>query len=208
MLERPVSAAKWAGLRTRDGGATLVAAVGKLVSRAVDEILLSDNRVTSAAEGKRRLARGEQTEALADDIHRVIVLALPIVRGLVRGARLVKVPWVMVGSTAVSIGVGVRNGVREIQVLSSLIAHRLEQATGAPSDPRLVEKLAIDLYLRPRREPQLTDDKLRLVRLTRKWVLGGMFGRKTEKRTARALDAAERFDPISVSQRWELLRRD
>jgi hypothetical protein len=199
--------AKHAGLRTRDGGTALVGAVGSLVSRAVDEILLSDKRVVSAAEGRRLLARSEKTEALAGDIQRVIVLAMPVVRRLARGARLVKVPWVMIGSTAVSMGVGLRNGVREIQVLSSLIAHRLEQATGSPSDPKLVEKLAIELYLRPKRRPQLGDEKLHLARLTRKWLLSGMVGRKTEKRAARALDAAERFDPVAISQRWNDLRR-
>jgi len=63
-----------------------------------------------------------------------------------------------------------------------------------PSDPVLVKKLAIDLYLAPKRTPRLADERLRLVRLTRKWVLGGAFGRKTSKRAARALDAAERLD--------------
>jgi hypothetical protein len=188
-------------------GAALVGAVGKLVNRAVDEILLSDKRVVSAAEGRRLLAGAEQTEAFASDIQRVIVLALPVVRRLGRGARIMKVPWVMIGSTAVSMGVALRNGVREIQVLSSLVAHRLEQATGSPGDPALVEKLAIELYLHPKRRPELGDDKLHLARLTRKWLLSGMFGRKTEKRAARALDAAERFDPVAVSQRWNELRR-
>jgi hypothetical protein len=177
------------------------------VSRTIDEILLSEKRVVSAAEGRRLLAGAEQTEALAGDIQRVIVLAVPIARRVARGARLVKVPWVMIGSTAVSIGAALRNGVREIQVLSSLVTYRLEQATGSPSDPELVKKLAIELYLRPKRRPHLEDDKLHPARLTRKWVLSGLFGRKTEKRAMRALDAAERFDPVAVSQRWDDLRR-
>jgi hypothetical protein len=36
------------------------------------------------------------------------------------------------------------------ELLGVRIAHRLEQATGAPSDPALVEKLAIDVYLDPK----------------------------------------------------------
>ena len=40
----------------------------------------------------------------------------------------------------------------------------------APADPALVKKVAIDLYLRPKDAPDLADDKLRLVRLTRKMV--------------------------------------
>ena len=98
----------------------------------------------------------------------------------------------MVASSAVSIGIAVRTGVRELQVLASFVAHRLEQATGAPSEPALVKKLAIDLYLDPKRTLHLADERLRLLRLTRQWVLSGAFGRKTSKRTTRALDAAER----------------
>jgi hypothetical protein len=177
-------------------------AVDTLVTRAIDRVLLTDERVTSAAEGKKLLAGQADSEALAGDIQRVIVLAVPIVRTLARGARFMKVPWVMIGSTAVSMGVAVRSGVREIQIIASLVAHRLEQTTGAPSDPALVKKLAIDLYLKPKREPNLTDDKLRLARLTRKWVLLGAFGRKTSKRAAKALDAAERLDAVGVQERW------
>ena len=54
----------------------------------------------------------------------------------------------MIASSALSIGVAVRTGARELQVISALVAHRLEQA-GAPDDPALVKKLAIDLYLDP-----------------------------------------------------------
>jgi hypothetical protein len=96
--------------------------------------------------------------------------------------------------------------VREIQVLSSLVAHRLEQATGEPADPALVKKVAIDLYLHPKRELLLSDDKLHLVRLTRKWVLGGMFARNTEKRANRALAAAESLDAAPLAASWDTVR--
>jgi len=206
VLARSVSAGKKAGANASRAGDSLVRAVGRLVNRAVDEMLLGDKRVSSAAEGRRLLARNEQTESRAEDIQRIIVLAVPVIRALARGARVVKVPWVIVGSTAVSVGVAVRMGVREIQVLSSLVAHRLEQATGAPADPALVEKLAIDLYLHPKRKVVLSDDKLHLVRLTRKWVLGGMFGRNTEKRADRALAAAERLDAAGLAGSWDTVR--
>jgi hypothetical protein len=39
------------------------------------------------------------------------------------------------------------------------LAHRLERATGAPSEPALVKKLAIDLYLDPKRTLHLTDGR-------------------------------------------------
>jgi hypothetical protein len=207
VLARSVSAGKKAGANASKAGDSLVRAVGRLVNRAVDEMLLSDKRVISAAEGRRLLAADERTESRADDIQRIIVLAIPVVRALARGARVVKLPWVIIGSTAVAVGIAVRTGVREIQVLSSLVAHRLEQATGAPPDPVLVKKVAIDLYLHPKRKLLLSDDKLHLVRLTRKWVLGGVVGRKTEKRASRALAAAERLDPATLAESWQSVRR-
>jgi hypothetical protein len=184
-----------AGLRSRaaaaGGGATaatrkaigaLVEAVGALADSAIDRVLLTDERVTSASEARRLLAGGADTEALADKIQRVVVLAVPVVRMLGRGARLSRVPWVMV---------------------ASLVAYRIEQATGAPADPALVKKVAINLYLHPKRRPDPTDDKLRLVRLTRTWVLRGAFGRNTSKRAARALDAAEQLDGQQLDSRWK-----
>src|SRR5215510_756406 len=167
----------------------------------------SSVKKATAAEGRRRLAGQAETEAFAEDIQRVVVLAVPVVRTLARGARWTRVPWLMVVSSAISIGVAVRTGVRELQVLASLVAYRLEQTTGAPGDPALVEKLAIDLYLNPKRTPRLADDKLRVVRLTRKWVLSGVFGRKTSKRASKALDAAERLDAASLSARWAAIRQ-
>jgi hypothetical protein len=165
-------------------------------------VVLSEERVASAAEGKRRLAGESDTEVLADKVQRVVVLATPIVRVLARGARFTRLPWAMVASSSVSIGFTVRTGVRELQVLASLVAYRLEQTTGARSDPRLVKKVAIDLYLNPKRAPDPTENRLRLVRLTRKWLLLGAFGRKTSKRATKALDAAEKLDMKELVARW------
>ena len=181
-------------------------AVGRLAEQAINRALLSDERVTSAAEGKRTLAGSEDTEALAGNIQRVVVLAMPVVRRISRGARLTRAPYVMVASSTISVGIAVRTGARELQVLASLVAHKLEQVTGAPGEPALVKKVAIDLYLEPKRVPELNDDKLRLVRLTRKWVLTGAFGRSTSKRAARALEAAERLDAAALAKRWETVR--
>jgi hypothetical protein len=187
---------------------TLVHAVSDLVNKAVDQVLLGDLRVASAAEARQLLRRDEQAEALAGDIQRVVALAVPVVRRLARGARVMKVPWVFVASTTLSMGIAVRSGVKEIQALSSLVAHQLEQATGAPADPALVKKLAIDLYLHPRRTPNLDSDRPRIVRLTRKWLLLGMFGRKTQRRASRALEAAERIDAAGLGAEWERRRAE
>ena len=200
-------AGKRAGTDARRASRALVRAVSDLVGKAVDQVLLGDVRVGSAVEARQLLKRDEQAEALAGEIQRVVVLAVPLLRRLARGARVAKVPWVFVASTTLSIGIAVRSGVKEIQALSSLIAHRLEQATGAPADPALVEKLAVDLYLHPRRTPNLNNERVRIVRLTRKWLLGGAFGRKTERRASRAFEAAERIDAAALAAEWHSAER-
>jgi hypothetical protein len=202
-----VRAGKRVGTDARRASGALVRAVSDLVGVAVDQVLLGDVRVGSAAEARQLLKRDEQADALAGEIQRVVVLAVPLLRRLARGARVMKIPWVFVASTTLSIGIAVRSGVKEIQALSSLIAHRLEQATGAPADPALVKKLAVDLYLHPRRAPTLNNERLRIVRLTRKWLLGGAFGRKTERRASRAFEAAERIDAAALSAEWNSAER-
>jgi len=201
------SAGRTAGAATLKSGNALVDAVGRLVHAAVDRVLLSEDRVTSAADGKRRLSGETGTEELADKVQTVVVLATPVVRMVARGAKFTRFPWAIVASSSIAVGIAVRTGVREIQVLSSLVAHRIEQATGEPADARLVEKVAVDLYLNPRRRPDLADDRLRLVRLTRKWVLLGAFGRKTSKRAGKALEAADKLDGRDLAARWAALQR-
>jgi hypothetical protein len=178
-------------------------AVGALVDRAIDRVLLTGERIASPAEAKSRLKKREDTEALADNVQRVVVLATPIVRTFVRSVRFTRVPWVLVASTSVSIGLAVRNGVRELQVLAALLAYRLEQATGEPADPMLVKRLAVGLYLDPKRAPDLGRGRLRLGRLTRRWLLRGALGRNTEKQARRALDAAGKLDVEAVLATWE-----
>jgi hypothetical protein len=200
---RAAAAGNGATAASRRAVAALVEAVGALADAAIDRVLLTGERVTSAAEAKRLLAGEADTEALADKVQRVVVLAVPVVRMLARGARFSPVPWAMVASSSVSIGIAVRAGVRELQLLAALVAYRLEQATGAPSDPALVKKVTIDLYLHPKRPPDLREEKLRFVRLTRTWLLRGAFGRSTSKRAAKALAAAERLDAQQLAARWK-----
>jgi hypothetical protein len=204
---RAASAGSGATAATRKAVAALVEAVGALTDAAIERVLLSEERVTSAAEAKRLLAGEADTEALADKIQRVVILAVPVIRMMARGARFSGVPWAMLASSSVSIGIAVRTGVRELQLLASLIAYRLEEATGRPSDPALVKKTAIDLYLHPKRTPDPADEKLRLVRLTRSWLLRGALGRNTAKRAAKALDAAERLDAERLAERWQSAMR-
>jgi hypothetical protein len=172
----------------------LVDAISSLYDHAIDRLLLTDERVTSAAEGKKELAGDSDTEVMADQVQRVVVLAVPVVRTLARGARFTRVPWVLVASTAFSIASTLRAGVREVQVIGSLIAYRIEQETGRPAAPSLVKRLALELYLTPRRTPSTTDSALPLRRLLQRWLFKGAFGRDTRRAASKALDAAEKPD--------------
>lgn len=180
----------------------LLDAVGSLVDQLIDRILLRPERVTSAVEGKRLIALDDDAEDVADRVQRVAVIATPIVRTLARGSRfLPRVPWVLVASTTASLVVTLRAGVREVRVLGSLVAFRLEQETGRPADPALVKRLTLSLYLSPRRAPVPGDD-LPLGRLVRRWVLRGAIGKDTRKAAWKALEAAERLDMATLESRW------
>ena len=173
-------------------------AARQVVTQAFGRMLSSDLRVTSAAEGKRLLAEDDDTEELADSIQRFVGLATPIVRIVARGARFTRVPWVLVASSSVSIGVTVRAGVRELQVLAALLSHRYEQDTGTAPDPALLQKLTLELYLKPRRRPNVTGG-LPLAQLARRWIVSGVFGRSTRRKTEKALDAATRLDVRQIA---------
>jgi hypothetical protein len=180
---------------------SLQRAAGDVVHQAFERLLDSDVRVTTAAEGKRLLAEDDDTEQMTDAIQRFVAIATPVVRIALRGARFTRVPWVLVASSTVSIGVTVRTGARELQVLAALLAHRFEQETGAPPDPAVLQKLTLELYLRPRRTPDVSDLRLPLARLARRWIVSGALGRNTRGKTDKALDAVERLDLAVVAQR-------
>lgn len=181
---------------------TLLDAVGGLFDQVIDRVLLSPERVTSAAEGKRLLTADDDAEGLADMVQRVAVVATPVVRTLARGARwLPRVPWVLVASTSASLVVTLRAGVREVRVLGSLVAHRLEAATGQPADPALVKQLTLELYLSPSRTPKLQGG-LPLGKLVRRWLFRGALGKDTRRAANKALDAAERVDVGALESRW------
>ena len=180
--------------RLLDPTPPLVDAVASLFDHVVDRVLSTPDRVTSAAEGKRMLAADDATEVVADQVQRVVMLAVPFLRMVARGARFTRVPWVLVASTAFSVTSAVRSGVREVQLIGSLLAHRLEEAAGSPADPALVKKLTLELYLNPRRTPDVSDLSLPLRRLVQRWLVKGALGRDTRKAAFKALDAAQRLD--------------
>jgi hypothetical protein len=180
---------------------TVERSVEDVVHQAFERLLSSDIHVTSAADAKRLLADHEDTEELTDAIQRFVAVATPVVRIALRGARFTRVPWVLVASSAVSIGVTVRNGVRELQAIAALLDYRFEHETGAPLDPAFLQKLTLELYLKPRRTPDVSDLRLPLAGIARRWLISGALGRNTGGKTEKALDAAERLDVASIAAR-------
>lgn len=171
---------------------------GDVVEQAFARLLSSDLRVVTAAEGKHLLAEDDDTEQLTDAIQRFVGIATPVARIALRGARFTRVPWVLVATSTLSIGVTVRAGVRELQVLAALLTHRFEHETGVPPDPALLQKLTLELYLKPRRTPDPADLDLPLVRLARRWIVSGALGRDTRGKAQKALDAAEKLDLVAL----------
>jgi hypothetical protein len=178
---------------------TVERAAGDMVQQAFERILCWDIHVTTAAEAKRLLVEHEDTEEMTDAIQRFVAIATPVARIALRGVRFTRVPWVLVASSAVSIGVTVRNGVRELQALAALLAHRFEQETGGQPNPALLHKLTLELYLKPRRTPDVSDLGLPLARLARRWIVSGALGRNTRGKTEKALDAAESLDVAALA---------
>jgi hypothetical protein len=169
-------------------------AAGDVIHQAFERLLSSELHVTTAAEGKHLLAEDDDTEQMTDAMQRFVGIATPVMKIALRGARFTRIPWVLVASSSVSIGVTVRSGVRELQVLAALLAHRFEDETGAQPDAALLQKLTLELYLRPRRTPNVAGRSLPLARLARRWIVSGALGRNTRRQIHKALDAAERLD--------------
>jgi hypothetical protein len=176
-------------------------AAADVVHQAFERILSSDVHVTTAAEGKRLLAEDDDTEQMTDSIQRFVAIATPVVRIALRGARFTRIPWVLVASSSVSIGVTLRTGIRELQVLAALLAYRFEKEIGARPDAALLQKLTLELYLSPRRTPNVSDVGLPLARLARRWIVSGALGRNTRGKADKALDAAERLDMTTFAPR-------
>jgi hypothetical protein len=189
---RSVTAARSAAARAASRGYT----------QAVDRMLATPERVTSAAEGRALLAADEHPEAFAEHVQKVAIAAVPVIRTVRRRGRSVRVPSVLVASTALSAGMAMRRGFRELQVLAALVEHRIEEATGERADTALVNAVAVALYLDPKHEPQPARGGLPLARLGRHWALHGAFGRDTGRAAAHALDAAERLDAAAQARRW------
>ena len=186
--------------------ATARTAAADLAARAyhggVGRALAPSVRVTSAAEGRALLQSGHHPEVLSDQMQKIAIAAVPIVRLARRTGRFARVPSVVVATTALSAGMTVRRGVREVQVVAALVEHGIERATGEPADPDLVQALAVELYLDPRRAPEPRRGRVRVVALARRWAWRGTLGWDTGAAAERALEAAERLDYTAEVARW------
>ena len=206
LRHRAVSVGRGAGTSARKSSDALVAAVGALADQAIDRVLLGGERVTSAAEGKRLLAGKADTEALTENIQRV---CHPRGAGCARARSRRSLHTGAVGDDCLErpIDRGHR-AYRRARAAGHLRARRPPARAGRCSPRPGTRQEARDRPLsRPKRPPDLGDSRLRLVRLTRKWVLSGALGRKTSKRATRALDAAEKLDTGAISDQWASTKR-
>src|SRR5207247_6004099 len=96
LRDRVSSAGKGARVHALKASDALVETVGGLADRAIDRVLLTGEPVTSAADGKRLLAAQADTGAFADDIQRVVVLAVPVVRTSARCSSVTQCAWLYV----------------------------------------------------------------------------------------------------------------
>lgn len=188
----------------RTAGARTAAAdlAARTYRSGVGRALAPSVRVTSAAEGRALLLSGDHPEVLSDRMQKLAIAAVPLVRLARRTGRFAKVPSVVVATTALSAGMTVRQGVREVQVVAALVEHGIEQATGQPADPDLVQALAVELYLDPRRPPKPRRGPVRVGALARRWTWRGTLGWDTGAAADRALEAAEHLDYAAEVARW------
>jgi hypothetical protein len=190
--------------RVLETAASLPRAVGSLYDRAIDRVLARPYQVATADEARALLDDPESIDvsAFADQIQQVALVALPVVRRLgafrkVPGVR--KVPMVLSLVTLANVTRSIRQGVREVQIVGSYAASRVEAVTGAPADPDLVKRLTVQLYLSPNRRPDpRADYRAPALKLLRRWLLYGLVGRTTNKTAVRAVGAVERLDLAAV----------
>ena len=181
-------------------------AAQSLYDRAIDRVLARPYEITTADEARAVLDDPDAIDvsAFADQIQQVALFAIPIVRRVGRfrkvpGVR--KVPWVFSLVTITNLTRSIRQGVREVQLIGSYLAARLQGATGKPPDPALVKRLTVQVYLAPSRKLNLTDTDQRAAtgKLLQRWLINGLLGRTSNKAAVRAIGAVERLDIATVS---------
>jgi hypothetical protein len=194
-------------VRSATGGAahSIQVLTIKLYDKAIDSMLATPHQVSSRDEALTLLSKEGDTEAVASQIQKLALMLTPIVRRVaatrkVPGVK--RIPFAAGAITVASISTAIRSGVRDVQVIGSYLASRVEQVSGRPADPRLVKKLTVDLYLHPGRQPAMHDRRIRLTGLLRTWILKGAFGRDVTKQARKAVGAVEKLDVGAVMRAW------
>jgi hypothetical protein len=179
-------------------------AAASLYDRAIDRVLSRPYEVTTADEARAVLDDPDAIDvsSFADQIQQVALLATPLLRrvGRLRSVPGVKkVPWVFSVVTIANLTRSIRTGVREVQVVGSYLAARIEHATGAPPAPELIKSLTVQLYLSPtRRLDPSASERVPARKLLQRWLLNGLLGRTSNKAAVRAIGAVERLDLATV----------
>jgi hypothetical protein len=186
----------------------LLGAVTGLYDRAVDSMLATPHAVPTAHEALRLLEeRHRDSQHLGDQIGKVAVLAVPVVRKLQSAQRLTRLPgvrrlpWLASATTVAATAAALTRGVHDIQVLGSFVATRLESA-GRPVDPELVKRVTVQLYLSPS-SPVRLDQRVGPARLLRRWLVRGALGRDSKRAAAKAVSAVSRMDVHGLSAAWD-----
>ena len=185
----------------------LLGAVTGLYDRAVDSMLATPHAVPTAHEALRLLDdRQRDTAHLGEQIGKVAVLAVPVVRRLQSAQRLARLPgvrrlpWLASATTVAATATALTRGVHDIQIIGSFVATRLE-ATGRPVDAELVKRITVQLYLSPS-SPVRLDQKVGPSRLLRRWLVRGALGRDSKRAAEKAVSAVSRLDVTAVAQAW------
>jgi hypothetical protein len=182
-------------------------AAQSLYDRAIDRVLARPYEITTADEARAVLDDPDAIDvsAFADQIQQVALFTMPIVRRISRFRKVPgvkKVPWVFSLVTITNLTRSIRQGVREVQVVGSYLAARIQRATGSPPDPDLVKRLTVQLYLAPTRKADPTvPESLEARKLLQRWLFNGLLGRTSNKTAVRAIGAIERLDVAAVLRR-------
>ncbi len=197
---------------TDDAGALrrLLAAVGSLYERAVDAVLATPHVVPDQGHAMALLDQSSPRDGaseLGEQIAKVALIATPILRRMEVARRFTRVPgvkklpFVMSLTTAASVGAALSHGVRDVQVIGSYVSSRLQEASGAAPDPKLVKQLTVQLYLSPGSTPRL-DQRVGPARLLRRWLVRGALGRDGRRQAEKAVAAVARLDVDRALAAW------
>jgi hypothetical protein len=190
--------------RAASAAATVPRAVGSLYDKAIDRVLARPYEVTTADEARAVLDDPDAIDvsAFADQIQQVALIAAPLVRRVGKFKRVPgvkRVPWVLSLVTVANLTRSIRQGVREVQIVGSYLAARIQHATGSAPDAELVKRLTVQVYLAPtRRLDPSEDERIPARRLLQRWLLNGFLGRTSNKAAVRAVGAVERLDVARI----------